>query len=96
MNCVWDQYRDDIEEWAAAKKDSNRALKKERERENKGVSAPAATSMDDDGGGSEGIWDVGEEEKGDDLFEGLPVGIRAFMAQEKKLKEKHAREGTVG
>ncbi|KAB8302315.1 hypothetical protein EYC80_005749 [Monilinia laxa] len=98
VNCVWDRYRDEIEEWAAAKKEADRALKKERRKESTGDLAQAATSMDDDGGGSEGNWDLGGEGNGEgnDLFEGLPVGIRAFMAQEKKLKEKHLREGTVG
>ncbi|RAL63457.1 hypothetical protein DID88_003877 [Monilinia fructigena] len=98
VNCVWDRYRDEIEEWAAAKKEADRALKKERRKESTGDLAQAAMSMDDDGGGSEGNWDLGEEGNGEgnDLFEGLPVGIRAFMAQEKKLKEKHLREGTVG
>ncbi|KAA8576857.1 hypothetical protein EYC84_006902 [Monilinia fructicola] len=98
VNCVWDRYRDEIEEWAAAKKEADRALKKERRKESRGDLAQAATSMDDDGGGSEGNWDLGGEGNGEgkDLFEGLPVGIRAFMAQEKKLKEKHLREGTVG
>ena len=96
VNCVWDRYRDEIEEWAAAKKEADRELKKERRTKSTGVLNEAATSMDDDGGGSEGNWDIGEQGKGDDLFEGVPVGIRAFMAQEKMLKEKHAREGTVG
>ncbi|TGO92113.1 hypothetical protein BPOR_0010g00250 [Botrytis porri] len=96
VNCVWDRYRDEIEEWAAAKKDADRALKKENRKESPGILAQAATSMDDDGGGSEGNWDIGGEGNGDNLFEGIPVGIRAFMAQEKKLKEKHQREGTTG
>ncbi|KAK6614083.1 UPF0651 protein, mitochondrial [Botrytis cinerea] len=96
VNCVWDRYRDEIEEWAAAKKDADRALKKERRKESTGILAQAATSMDDDGGGSEGNWDIGGDGNSDDLFEGVPVGIRAFMAQEKKLKEKHQREGTTG
>lgn len=96
MNCVWDRYRDEIEEWAAAKKEADRALKKERKKKSAAALAEAAASMDDDGAGSEGNWDVGGEEKGDDLFEGIPVGIRAFMVQEKKLKEKHMREKAAG
>ncbi|PGH13588.1 hypothetical protein AJ79_03581 [Helicocarpus griseus UAMH5409] len=59
----------------------------------------AAMSMDDDGGGSETNWSLeevkagaGEEEE--DLFVGIPVGIREFMKTEKKLKEKkRAGEG---
>ncbi|KAK1782413.1 oxidoreductase-like protein [Copromyces sp. CBS 386.78] len=32
----------------------------------------------------------------DDLYKNVPVGIREFMKQEKRLKEKHAREGMIG
>jgi hypothetical protein len=32
----------------------------------------------------------------DELYRNVPVGIREFMKQEKRLKEKHEREGTVG
>lgn len=56
------------------------------------------TSMDDDGGGSEGLWGTGLDTNftSDDLFKDVPVGIREFMKQEKRLREKHAREGTSG
>jgi hypothetical protein len=66
-----------------------------------------AVSMDDDGGGSETNWRA-EEVKStdrpkiaknlwdDDLYNNIPVGIREFMKHEKKLKEKHEREGTFG
>jgi hypothetical protein len=115
VNCVWDRYRDELEDWAASTKEANAALKKERslERERKrrkglrsglmlGEGEKGAshtmTSMDDDGGGSESLWGTGlpEELGNDGLFEGIPVGIREFMKQEKMLKEKHAREGTSG
>lgn len=64
-----------------------------------------AVSMDDDGGGSDTNWDVpsappspkiAKDFWDDDLYKNVPVGIREFMKQEKKLKEKHAREGTSG
>jgi hypothetical protein len=32
----------------------------------------------------------------EELYKNVPVGIREFMKQEKRLKEKHLREGTVG
>lgn len=53
-------------------------------------------SMDDDGGGSEALWGKGldSEPMAEDVFKNIPVGIREFMKQEKRLKEKHAREGT--
>ncbi|TVY34356.1 UPF0651 protein, mitochondrial [Lachnellula subtilissima] len=117
VNCVWDRYRDELEEWAAARKEADIALRKENhlkknnKRKQQGVSGTGLmlgegekgaqhtmVSMDDDGGGSESNWGTGLDTDftGEELFKGLPVGIREFMKQEKRLKEKHAREGTRG
>lgn len=71
------------------------------------VLARAAAGMDDDGGGSAGNWEVGsgatspsgvpsQEVWNEELYKNVPVGIREFMKQEKRLKEKHLREGTLG
>jgi len=102
VNCVWDAYRDDLEEWAAAIKEAETNMHK-----NKGQKSPTRiegewklqvgdtmTSMDDDGGGSEGLWGTGLDKDftNEDLFKGVPVGIREFMKQEKRLKEKHSKE----
>lgn len=69
---------------------------------------PTATSMDDDGGGSVGNWDIGNiagqgvggtvtrDFWDDELYKNVPVGIREFMKQEKRLKQKHMKEGTFG
>jgi len=117
VNCVWDRYRDELEEWAAARRDADQTLRKEKrfERERKrrlggttgtgmmigegekGV-AHTAVSMDDDGGGSEtnGGTRLESDFMSEDLFKSVPVGFREFMKQEKRLKEKHAREGTSG
>lgn len=51
------------------------------------------TSMDDDGGGSETNWNM--ESVGDDLFSGIPVGIKEFMKTEKRLREKHMRDRAI-
>jgi hypothetical protein len=122
VNCVWDRYRDELEEWAAARREADMVLRKEKsfQKERKrrkspstqtGVSgtglmlgdgekgaAHTAVSMDDDGSGSESNWETGldAEFTSEELFKGVPVGIREFMKQEKRLKEKHAREGTSG
>lgn len=60
--------------------------------------AHTMVSMDDDGGENEGLWGKGldTDPMGDELFKNIPVGIREFMKQEKRLKEKHAREGSSG
>lgn len=119
VNCVWDRYRDELEEWAAAKKEADVALRKEtglekgrkRRRSGDGLTGTGMmlgegekgaqhtmVSMDDDGGGSEANWGTGLETDftSEELFKGVPVGIREFMKQEKRLKEKHAKEGTRG
>jgi len=85
VNCVWDVFRDELEEWAAKSKEARVAM----------AAQAGSGSMDEDGGGSESNWGAGEEEGGD-LFKGVPVGIRAFMETEKKLKlAQRAAEGRV-
>lgn len=99
VNCVWDVYRDDLEEWAEKRKEaSTRGARARME-----AARNTDRSMDDDGGGSETNWDeseigsAGGEEAGmERLFEGVPVGIREFMRTEKRLKERHKRDGTFG
>jgi predicted nucleic acid-binding Zn-ribbon protein len=101
VNCVWDMYRDEMEEWAEMSKRARRAMQEQRGEGvgsgqmvvGSGVPSHVAVSMDDDGGGSEGNWSmVGEGDE--DLFEDIPVGIREFMKTEKKLKmmQKQQRE----
>ncbi|KAF2429210.1 hypothetical protein EJ08DRAFT_575166, partial [Tothia fuscella] len=105
VNCVWDLYRDDLEEWAAKSAEAREAfLAKQQKNKSKGIGGTGsmnvdpgtpshvATSMDDDGGGSETNWDFGlakDGQKGGDLFANIPVGIREFMRTEKLLKERH-------
>ncbi|MCJ1439015.1 hypothetical protein MMC27_008405 [Xylographa pallens] len=86
VNCVWDLYRDDVEEWAAKSREARMKEVQMRGSEGSG-------SMDDDGGGSETNW---TQEEGRDLFADVPIGIREFMRTEKLLKERHIKEGTVG
>lgn len=114
VNCVWDRYRDELEEWATASAQARSVLEKQRSREQsarerergpKSTGSQAdmpthvASSMDDDGGGSETLWTGNEDGsllgagggQGQDLFAGVPVGIREFMRTEKKLKEKKTK-----
>lgn len=100
VNCVWDQFRDDLEDWAAKSAEARAALEKQRATrpgkaakvKGHGSSIPEAMSMDDDGGGSETNWDVDLGTAGasaEDYFKNIPVGIREFMKTEKRLKELH-------
>lgn len=119
VNCVWDVYGEDLEEWAAASAEARTRLRaQETERRIKGqgtgkMLAPdgtpthVASSMDDDGGGSEANWDIdlgalgGLEDapegkpREEDLWKDIPVGIREFMKTEKRLKEQHADEASA-
>ncbi|OQO01326.1 hypothetical protein B0A48_12881 [Cryoendolithus antarcticus] len=80
VNCVWDLFRDELEEWAAKKAEAREKMAAQRGSE-------AAVSMENDGGGSNTNWEMsGEDSEKADLFEGIPVGIRAFMETEKRLK----------
>jgi len=110
VNCVWDRYRDELEDWSTARRAADANLRKEkglekgRSRRKKagtglmpGEGEKGAqhtmTSMDDGSGGSETNWSTDPDT---DLFKGIPVGILEFMKTEKRLKEKHAREGSTG
>jgi len=102
VNCVWDRFRDEFEEWAAKSAEARSKLLEQRTQGQATGSMVAepnmpthvATSVDDDGGGSESNWQAaaGAESFGQaggvDLFADIPVGIREFMKTEKKLKEK--------
>ncbi|PNY22932.1 Uncharacterized protein TCAP_07026 [Tolypocladium capitatum] len=90
VNCVWDRFRDDMEEWSAKKNEAQTRLK------------AGGNAMDADSGGSEARWGVStggpkitKDMWDEDVFQSVPVGIREFMKQEKRLKEKHQREGSV-
>lgn len=118
VNCVWDLFRDEMEEWAAANSEAERRVASEKGEDGasvppippKPLSGPdevATLSMDDDGGGSETNWNIGgpvaqapgkivKDFWDEELYKNVPVGIREFMKQEKRLKEKHHREGTSG
>lgn len=100
VNCVWDMYRDEMEEWAAKSAEARAALQAQRAKgqgtgmmvSEQGTPSHAAVSMDDDGGGSETNWAAGTEAGDGSLFDDIPVGIRQFMMTEKKLRQKHKEE----
>ena len=112
VNCVWDVYRDELEEWAGASREAetrgrgkgfNDVGGKEIGRGEEGIPTHVMSSMDDDGGGSETNWSDsevlrqrGQAQGEEDLFKNVPVGIREFMRTEKRLKERHAKERERG
>ncbi|KAK3903970.1 oxidoreductase-like protein [Staphylotrichum tortipilum] len=117
VNCVWDRYRDEMEEWAAKSAEAERRLKATEVGEGVGRTQEVVEAVErgrgmelgvheevverggEGGVGSDGGRVVEVEGEGfwdEELYKNLPVGIREFMKQEKRLKEKHLREGTLG
>nr|POF04054.1 upf0651 protein, mitochondrial [Quercus suber] len=87
VNCVWDLFRDEFEEWAEKSGEAKMKLAQQKAQEFGSI-----TSMDEDGGGSESNWVSGTDLKpGQDLFADIPVGIREFMKTEKLLKQTHTK-----
>lgn len=108
VNCVWEQYREELEDWAKLSSQARERVLAQRAETRgpatgsmlaePGMPSHVATSMDDDGGGSETNWQQGMEFKGGkgDIFGDIPVGIREFMKTDKKLRDRHRLEGTTG
>jgi hypothetical protein len=92
VNCVWDIYREEFEEWSAAAKSAREkmvAMQGGMDRD----AVETASSVDEDGGGSEALWiKESEKEEEKDPYAGVPVGIREFMKMEKMMKEKQAAQ----
>lgn len=94
-SCVWDDYRDDVESWAARLKEAQAKSQGQGKTTTPKVGFPraevnaASSSMDDDGGGSETLWQAPSGEADPDaLFQDIPIGIREFMASEKRIRDR--------
>lgn len=82
VNCVWDAYREEVEEWAT----KGRAGGKTGVINAKVAQGQGAGTTD-----TEVLERLRTQEfQSEDLFEGVPVGIREFMALEKKLRERES------
>lgn len=92
---MWDDYRDDVESWAARLKEAQAKSQGQGVTKTPKIGFPraevnaASSSMDDDGGGSEALWQAPSVDADPDaLFQEIPVGIREFMASEKRIRER--------
>ncbi|KAI0535059.1 oxidoreductase-like protein [Xylaria digitata] len=106
VNCVWDRYGEELEEWAAASTRAEEALQSEQVQgpvvmeDANAVPAPSSLGSDMNRQTEEmaktGRPKIAKDLWDDDLYSNVPVGIREFMKIEKKLKKKHREEGTFG
>ncbi|KAK6505904.1 hypothetical protein TWF506_010838 [Arthrobotrys conoides] len=103
VNCVWDVFREDLEEWAAANSRAQRALKRKSESE---IFSTIPLQKDADledvvGGECREEFDQDEDQDavpGSSMWEGLediPIGIRVFMDTEKAIKSRNSEKSTV-
>ncbi|KAI1267900.1 oxidoreductase-like protein [Xylariaceae sp. FL1019] len=114
VDCVWERYRDEMEDWASKTALAEAALQRGRAQGPVDVlgsksavkGLPVSGTMDEDGGGSETNWSLEDIKKNerprlakdfwdDQLYKNVDVGIREFMKNEKRLKQKHAKENAA-
>ena len=93
VNCVWDAYREEVEEWAA------RQRQRQGQTQLYGMKAGGKSKVSSDDGG--GLGDLDGMEGGnimdaDEILKDLPVGIKEFIATEKRLKESKSMHGDGG
>lgn len=93
VNCVWDAYREEVEEWAA----------RQRQRQGQGEVYGTEADMKSKGGSDDGagLGDLdgvagGNMTDADEIFKDLPVGIKEFIATEKRLKESKSMHSDGG
>lgn len=84
-----------MESWAARLKEAQAKSQGQAKTKTPKIGFPraevnaASSSMDDDGGGSEALWQAPSGEADPDtLFQEIPVGIREFMANEKRIRDR--------
>lgn len=99
VNCVWDLFREEMEEWATRQKLAHRmevTMESEKARtmrgrgKRKGSEEDSEAGVGDMDGGSGDFEGMDVDQEG--LFAGVPIGIREFMNTEKRLREKRERE----
>ncbi|KAF8477513.1 hypothetical protein BDZ91DRAFT_709385 [Kalaharituber pfeilii] len=86
VNCVWDVYREELEYYTQQKFLAQQLQQSLSEQQSQSIVTLPSTSMDDDGMGvavDESAWLDNED---------IPVGIRVFMATEKRLREKKRKK----
>ncbi|KEQ97461.1 hypothetical protein AUEXF2481DRAFT_3268 [Aureobasidium subglaciale EXF-2481] len=88
VNCVWEIYREEVEEWKAASEKARGQIEVQRKEKGEDVGAEMPKNIqkdDDDGKGKE-----------KDPFADVPIGMREFMRMEKMLKDKQAAQQVKG
>lgn len=98
VNCVWDVYREDLEDWVATRS-AAKAERRKLRRRRADDKMMTGIQRDEDGLASGGPLDDlegGESDEGiESLMRDVPIGIREFMRTEKMLQERHRKEAAA-
>jgi predicted nucleic acid-binding Zn-ribbon protein len=86
VNCVWDRFREDFEEWKTKKEEAEARMAATQAAEGTKEPKDAAPATTKDAKLAKNMWD-------EDAFQDVPVGIREFMKVEKQLREKNSSNG---
>ena len=99
VNCVWDAYREEVEEWAAARHRREDPVSAQPANMGRGLRGNAHQGLkkeldlgDVDGDGGMASYEGINIDDDEGLFEGVPVGIKEFMKQEKRIRERRSRK----
>ncbi|KAI5201893.1 hypothetical protein E4T39_04999 [Aureobasidium subglaciale] len=88
VNCVWEIYREEVEEWKAASDKARGKIEVQRKEKGEDVGAEMPRNIQKDDGDGKG--------KEKDPFADVPIGMREFMRMEKMLKDKQAAQKANG
>lgn len=92
VNCVWDTYREEMEQWVQGQRNREARLHKITKSNKSLPPSSENTLSEEDGIGSLRVYAEPGKDVDDEMFRSVPVGIREFMKQEKRLREKKERE----
>lgn len=90
VNCVWDTYREEVEEWAARQKQRQQLGQAPRQAGGRNAEVLSKVGSTDNGGVGDLDGMGGINIDPDAIFKDLPVGIKEFIATEKRLKERQS------
>lgn len=98
VNCVWDTYREEVEEWSARQMQRQKQGQGQAQGLFDGREVDMTSKVGSiDTGGVGDLDGMGENNLDPDaFFKDLPVGIREFIALEKRLKESKSMQTDDG
>lgn len=94
VNCVWDTFREEVEEWSARQRQRQKQVQEQEEGQaaGRGVDKASKISSIDSGGVGDLDGMGGSNLDPDSFFKDLPVGIKEFIALEKRLKDRKSMQ----